>query len=545
MSYIDSEEKFFGREDILTLLKRRVVGLKDGYRQNIALLGNPYVGKSSVLQHFIANIDDDSVITIYLDLENKDFDYFYSKFIGCLLYNFSKCQNLPLYDDLNLLIESVSNEIPHTSQVIRKIKLNYAKGKLNNAYLGLLTLPEIFTNETGKFCILIFDEFQNLEEFSVNTPFIELGKKIMTQKKCFYIVTSSYEGDARKILSEKLSLLFGNFETINLDTFDPLTSEKFVEFCLKENRLGIQMRNILTDFTGGHPLYLYLISKELINLSAIHKQNEIYMPLLSQALENTIFDQWGVISRHFDLILNELCAGKGNRIYSSLLISLCSGKNKIDDLVSDLGIKRNVINQKLSRLLSLGHIIKNGNVYYLKDKLFKCWIKLVYQKRIKDVELAPDKQRREFKDSFNKYVENFKQCSRKDFSSRVVDLLSCFDNDSIFLKGRKYKLPQFREIIPFELGFDSSISFDVFQAVANDAEWYIVMKKDNVLENDVNFILQEFKKKNIRPERCLIVSLIGIEENARLKALQERYWIWNEEELNILLTLFDKPYILR
>ena len=38
-------EKFCGRKVILDLLKRRVLGLKEGYRQNVALLGYPYVGK--------------------------------------------------------------------------------------------------------------------------------------------------------------------------------------------------------------------------------------------------------------------------------------------------------------------------------------------------------------------------------------------------------------------------------------------------------------------------------------------------------------------
>ncbi|MCK4882098.1 MAG: hypothetical protein KAS92_03635, partial [Candidatus Omnitrophica bacterium] len=386
------EKSFFGRIDVLGLLKKRVVDLKEGCRQNVALLGNQYVGKSAILHDFLLNLDDTDVTAIYLDLENKDFNYFFSKFTGSLLYNFSRNHQLPLYDDLNLLLESTKESIPQTVQVIRKIQKEFNNGKLPAAFLGLLTLPEIFTNETGKFCILILDEFQNLEEFGIPHAFANLGKKIMTQKRCFYIVSSSFKGVAKKILSEKLSLLFGNFETIDVDIFDAETSQKFVENNLKDIKVGNELRNFMTDFTGGHPLYLKLICRELISLTAIYKQNEIYLPLLSQAVENTIFDRWGVISRHFELVVNELCSGKGNRTIALILISLSKGKYKIDDMIQDTGIRKNKIMQKMTRLIELGVVVKNGNFHYFKDKLFKYWTKYVYQRRLCDVELAPDKQ---------------------------------------------------------------------------------------------------------------------------------------------------------
>ncbi|MCK5012332.1 MAG: ATP-binding protein [Candidatus Omnitrophica bacterium] len=539
------EKNFFARTDILNLLKKRVVDLKEGCRQNVALLGNQYVGKSAILHNFLANLDEDNVTAIYLDLENKDFNYFFSKFTGSLLYDFSRKRELPLHDDLNLLLETTKEFVPQTVQVIRKIQKDFNNGKLSASFLGLLALPEIFTNETGQFCILILDEFQNLDEFGVPHVFANLGKKIMTQKRCFYIMSSSFKGMAKKILSEKLSLLFGNFETIDIDIFDAQTSQKFIENNLKDIRIGNALRNFLTDFTGGHPLYLNLICKELISLTAIYKQNEIYQPLLSQAVENTIFDRWGVISRHFELVVNELCSGKGNRTTAMILISLSKGKYKIDDIILDTGIKKNMILQKTTRLIELGVVVKNGNFHYFKDKLFKYWTKYVYQRRLCDVELAPDKQRRQFKEEFTAGIEDFNVATRQDFSSRIVDLLYCFDNEALNLNGRKYKLPVFREVTPCRFRNEGGNYVDVIKASTEDAVWFIVSKQEHVGESDVNMILREAKQIEPKPERCLIISLMDLDENTRVKALQERFWIWNERELNTLLTLFDKPYIVR
>jgi len=411
MNDVDSEKNFFGRKNTLDLLKKRVIDLKAGCRQNVALLGNQHVGKSSILHSFLFNLDEEEVIAIYLDLENKDFNYFFRKLTGSLLYNFSKNRQMPLHDDLNLLLESTRELIPQTVQVIEKIQKDFEHGKLSASYLGLLMLPEIFTNETGKFCILILDEFQTLEDFGIPHVFQNLGKRIMTQKRCFYIMSSSYKGTAKKILSEKLSLLFGNFETIDIETFDVQTSRWFVRHNLADIKIGDQLCNFLADFTGGHPLYLNLICRELRNLSAIHNQHEIYQPLLSQAVENTIFDRWGVISRHFELVVNELCSGKGNRAIALILISLSNRKYKIDDIALDTGIKKSYVSQKINRLIELGVVVKNGNLHYFKDKLFKYWTKFVYQKRLCDVELAPDKQRRQFKEEFNAGIEDFQQPS--------------------------------------------------------------------------------------------------------------------------------------
>ena len=538
------EQNFFGRTEILDLLKKRVSDLKEGCRQNVSLLGGPYVGKSTLLQYFISNFDDEDVTIIYLDLEHKDPGYFISKFTGTLLYNFSKNKGLPLHEDLNLLIETTKTLIPSTIEAVKKIRLDFGNGKANDAFLGLLALPEIFTNETGKFCVLIFDEFQNVGEFPLADVFQELGKKIMTQKRCLYFVSSSFPSAARRILSEKLSLLFGNFEIVEMEAFDLRTSYEFIEYNLKGIKIGSQLKNLLADFSGGHALYLNLICQEVFNLTAIHQQAEVFMPILSQAVENTIFARWGVLSRHFELVINDLCSGKENQLTSFLLMSLANGKQRMAELVMEGTRKKTQVLLKLQRLIEAGIIVKNGNSYFLKDKLFKYWIKYVYQRRRKDIEFAFDRQKKQFKEEFNRYIENFKITSRKDFSSRIMELLYCFDNESFDLNGRIYKLPLFRELMPLKIKNENGNFFDLIKAFTADSCWYIVLK-DNFAEMDVNAVLMELKTNGARPERCLIISLTSVDENTRLKALQERFWIWNEQELNTLLTLFDKPFIMR
>jgi AAA+ ATPase superfamily predicted ATPase len=80
MNLIDCDHNFYGRRSVLEVLKKRVMGLKEGYRQNVALLGNRYIGKTALLHRLMFQMEEQDVFFIYLDLENRDFDYFAIQF---------------------------------------------------------------------------------------------------------------------------------------------------------------------------------------------------------------------------------------------------------------------------------------------------------------------------------------------------------------------------------------------------------------------------------------------------------------------------------
>lgn len=545
MKTFDSEKNFFGRKPTLDLLKRRVIDLKEGYRQNIAFLGSRYTGKSSILRQFLSDLDDEQVIPVYLDLDNKDFRYFCAKFSGSILYHYLKVQNLPVYEDRKLLQESSKKLIPQTVEAIKKIENLILKEKWLEAYRDIIALPEIFTNESNKFCVIIIDEFHNLEDFEVNDVFKELGKKIMTQKRCIYLVTSSLPSVAKKILSEKLSLLFGNFEIVPIMPFDLKTSQDYIDHHLQGVNIGGQFKNFLTDFTGGHPLYLSLICQELVNLCAVHEQHWVFMPLVIEAIENCIFNKWGILSRHFELSIDTLVQSKGQQTMASVLIALANGKHKLSEIANQTGLKQSGVLLKLNRLIEAGLVNKNGNFFLLEDKLLKYWIKYVFEKRLKSVEPFPERQRKEFREEVTRSLMHFNQISREDLSSRIVELLQCFDNEAFQLNGRKYKLPSFREIVPLKLRDLNGSYFDVIKACCEEGVWLIVLKTDNLYENDLNSFLVELKKFEQKPQKRLIISMAELDDNARLKALQERMWIWNEYEINSLLNIYDKPYIVK
>ena len=80
-------DKFFGRQDVLDLFKKRVQALKDGYRQNMALTGQSLVGKSSIILHFLYLVREEGFVPVYVEVVKEPFRLFANKFIATLLYN--------------------------------------------------------------------------------------------------------------------------------------------------------------------------------------------------------------------------------------------------------------------------------------------------------------------------------------------------------------------------------------------------------------------------------------------------------------------------
>ncbi len=535
---------FCGRKQILDLVKKRVADLKEGYRQNLCLIGSQHIGKSAILQKFLSDMDDHAIVAVYLDLESRDLDYMVSKTIRSLIYQFLKQKGSAFTEDFTLMAETARPLIPLTVSAADAISSAMSKGRLVEAFDALLRLPDVFSLETGLACVMVYDEFHQIDEFGVPDAFKKLADRITTQKQCLYILTSSFEERAKKILAEKLTLLFGNFEMVDVEPLDLKGAHEFISCRLGEIRMGLQLRNFLSDFTGGRPLYLDLMTAELINLSAIYKQPEVYAPLVVQSIENLIFSRWGALSRHFELIVSHLCTGKTNRLTTGLLLSLANGRHKSNEFLTDIGCGKSHLTQRLAFLIDEDIVEKNGTFFYIKDKLFRYWLKYVLQRRLKAVDMEPTRERKELKEEANRAISDFQVSVRQDLPSRIIEVLGHFENDQLSLRGRKYRIPLLKGMRSLKMRHHGGSSFDVISAETEDGPWLLVLRKDPLAEADINAFTDEAKKMGLKPKRCVIVSLSELDASTRLKALEEEMWIWNEQELNTLMNLFDKPYVM-
>jgi len=359
-------DDFFDRENISSSLIKRVAAFRDGYHQNVGLVGKKFIGKSSLLQNFILTTHYSDIIPIYLEIQNESFSYFTRRFMGMMLVGYFQSSGKSLSDDIDQLIKVARRELPQTAKKMLKILGLLKKGKVSETFNELLSLTVDLSNETGKKIVLVLDEFTRMGDFDLKDPFTVFGKHIMVQKNTMYIVSSSEARKAYEIFSEKLSLLFGNFEVLEVKPFSFKTSMNFVKSRLLPYSLPKNLTHFLVRLTNGHPYYLSVFTRAFRNIAWQNSIEEISEEIFVQVLEENLFLQDGRLSRHFNSQLGYFLRYK-RFIFLDVLVAIALGNKKNKQIAQFTGRNFEEVKKALTKLISEEIIKRDGHFYYIDD----------------------------------------------------------------------------------------------------------------------------------------------------------------------------------
>ncbi|MFH1228790.1 MAG: ATP-binding protein, partial [Planctomycetota bacterium] len=388
----------FDRKPYLEILEKRVNGLLEGYRQNLAIIGDELVGKTSIIYKFLDKFYDNRIIMLYLEIRPESLLSFVRRFIGVLLFNFLSNSGMPLKEDLEYLIKKSESYIPQATEKIKLILAAADKRKTTNIYTELLSLCETIHEESGKFVVVIFDEFHNLENIGIKNLYRDWSRLLITQKSTMYIIISSMKFKAKSILAKNLSLLFGNFEVINVEPFDIKTSGEYLTDKLCGLNINAGIKDFLVHFTGGYPFYLEVIAEAMLNA----RQSE-----LADLLESLFFDASGILNQRFsNYIKRFLDSGHGND-YLSILYLIASGSNKIKDIAHILKKQKKEFDIRMNRLLELDTVTRSGDFLKINDRIFGFWLRFVYQEKLHALTFDAQRQKAKFRDNISELIQDF------------------------------------------------------------------------------------------------------------------------------------------
>jgi len=533
---------FFDRKPILNLLAKRIDDLKGGYRKNIGLIGQKLLGKTSLLQQILMVSKDPQILPIYIELKTESFAHFVHRFIGTSLYSFLKStKNEVREEGLSYLIKTAAKSLPKTIRATKKIEASLRENRPDQTYFLLLDLTSVLEEETGKKIIVILDEFHRLNDFRLIKPFANFGKKIMIQKNIMYILASSSVNLAKDILREKLSLLFGNFEIIELKPFDFENSKEFLEQRLNEIEMSDVYKNFLIFLSGGYPFYLDVISSSLRKASFEKKSDNNPTELISQVLESEIFNSRGILYQYLASLINRLVEKRGfASTYISILLALARGNHKLSEIARVMQKKPADISKQIAKLIEADIVKRYGVFYKLNDPLLDFWLKFVYEKRQMSFDSEIFSKSEAFKKDVKEMIQNFINESRRDLSERIKELFTLFKNEIIEMKQHKCKFPLFSEV------GSKKISDGNLPIVARQGNKYWIGQIENkqVEENKVIEFIQRCKKTKCKIQRKILIALGEMEINARLLAKQEKIWVWDSNDLNLLFRLYGKSPLI-
>jgi len=543
------KDRFFDRKNYIQILEKRVTGLKEGYRQNIAIIGDENVGKTSIVSKFLSNFYDPSIVTVFLEVRPESLDSFAKRFIGALLYNFLLNSGLPLKEDLDYLINKSSKYIPKTTERINFILNELSRRKKINIVTELFNLPELIHQETGKFTVLFLDEFHNLEDLGLKSLYREWSKLLMVAKNTLYCLISSRIFKTRLILSKQLSLLFGNFEVITIEPFDIHTSSRYLDQHTFELKLRPELKDFIINFTGGYPLYLELIT------DALSKRPVSFSPAiptgkhtggvevnLADTLEDLLFNTSGILNQRFSNYIKRFLDLGASNDYVSIFYLIASGRNRIKDIAHILHKQKKDLMVRVNYLLELDAVSRSGDFLKVNDRLFAYWIRFVYQEKLHSLSFDAKNQKEKFRDNIQELIAEFTKQATKPLTNRVWELLQLFEDDLVQIERKKIRLHHFREVKP--LVFGQRFPKDGLLGRSSDALWIMAIKAEALTEQDITEFSKECKRYHHKSQRKIMVTLRELDPNARLRALEEKIWTWDINNLNQILDLFSKPRVI-
>jgi len=527
-----NKDKFFAREQNLDVLNKRVQGLLEGYRQNIAIIGDEAVGKTSIIFKFLERFSHNYLLFVYLETRHETLAVFVKRYIGVFLYNFLSNSGIPLKEDLDFLILKSQNYIPRTVEKI-KILLAAVKRRRTDVFADLLTINDILYQETGKSVVVILDEFQNLESLGFKGLYREWSKVLISQKNTMYIIISSTKYRAKSILSKNLALLFGNFEVMTIEPFDIQTAERYLEYRLKEQGLPGALRDFIVHFTGGHPLYLELVSEAM--------KNSIE-PDAANILERLLFDSSGALNQRYSNYLKRFLDSPNSNDYLSILHLVANGRNKIKDIAHIMRLTKKELNLRIGRLLELDTVTRSADFLTINDRVFGFWLKFVYQSKLNSFTFDAKNQKALFCEKIEEMIQDFFRQSRKPIAERMFELLRLFEDELIQVERRKIRLNHFREIKPLE--FHNRNLKSGLLGRSTESLWIMAIKPEAITEEDIADFSRECKKYRHKLQRKVIVTLKDIDANTRLRAMEEKIWTWDINNINHMLDLYCKPWVV-
>ncbi|MBA2124339.1 hypothetical protein B9J78_05330 [bacterium Unc6] len=482
---------FVGRTEVSNNLIKRLNGFQEGYRQNIAIISDTGIGKTTLIENLLSDANK-QIFNIFI-IDVRETDLFSSI---CL-----RTKNFYLSD------------IKQTNNLLESAVSLSKSGENTKAFEKILQVSSILSKITGKKTLFIIEDFDLLERFNIHRLFERLSKTIMVEKDTMIFLTSSRQKTAKHILSKKFSLLFGNFEILHLQPFSVSESMHYIDTYFKNT--GEDIKKFLIYLTLGYPLYLKTLSGlPLINCDTI-----------SESLSSASSSVYQIFKRKTETEGREL-----DTVGFNILNIICNGTSKISDIIELSKCTKNGWAKNIKMLEDIGWINRFGNFYTISVPLFGVWLSQIFVPEQNSPFIYPGKFYKDAHCYIEKVREDFfKNCSRKP-EDILKSAICCFNGEKIGFEDEYIEIPKLESLSIDYL--NESIS--CITGKNNKKDWFFPVSNKFVEEKDIETFL---KWLPVKPKKCRIewLALNSIGLNARIVAKESRINIREIEWINLAL----------
>lgn len=513
----------FDRGELSDLLRKRVGGFQAGYRQNLALIGPPGMGKSTLLRRFLSEETGGKSLLLPLYFEvgsEENASEWVSRFAQTVLYAVLQLRGADSFPThLPGLVETCAGLVPRTAALAKRITSWAEAGRMDEAYDHLWELPNWVTQETGHRVLLVLDEFHRLRGFSVKEPFRSLGRKIMVQPTTLYLLASSEPAVAHSILKEGLALLFGKFEAVEVPPLASRACRNAIRSAHPEQAVDPFEEHLLMDLAQGNPHRLDLLLRA-------------WQGSLLDLLEALFIDAGSPLRREFERRLRLLPSPR-NRIFCLQVleqVALGACRQRTAAQVGSLRLLEEI------RLIS-----REGPFYRVPDRLFRVWLVTAHPVLQGVGLIGPEQAKEHFRRSAAAWMQRQREAVGRPMEERLRELMGLWNGGLIELDGKKLLLPEFRQVdaVPGPLDRPSLLGRS---AKKQKGGWWAVSWAGSLNEGQARQIVREIRAfAPLKEYRKVLIGASPAEVNARLVLQEAKVRFWDLSTLNELLDLYGLP----
>lgn len=266
-------DRFVGREDFINKISERVLGPTYG---NLAIMGLPRVGKSSLVWHAIMDRKEELI-------DIKTIPIFFEAG-SCMSSNefFKKMVTL-LYDELEFICEDEKYQ-KFSVKIQESLKNEYDKDLIQKYF----KLVKRFGYKT----IFIFDEFDSVQSFFGKADFQLLRELSYNPDTHLCLVTCSRKTiEDIEVKDGAISNFAGTCSDLRLGMFSKEDVLEYWNHFGKYWETDDTYKNAISYFTGNHPWLMDKINSQMFNLDITNdlfsKFDDVKLQLM-EVLDNIV-----------------------------------------------------------------------------------------------------------------------------------------------------------------------------------------------------------------------------------------------------------------
>lgn len=509
----------------LSVLDKRIKSFSEGYRQNVAILGDDDEEISYLLDIYLSSHKFQTILYISTQARFVSQKEFFKNVASSLLHNYASS------DSFDGLLNAVGPSLPLTVEFI----INTIKKPAPPSLLEVLELINKFIHETSRKCVFIIENFLKLKALFPNLSG-DFSKFIILQRDCLIVLTGLHTAESEKLLSSELNFLFGNFEKLLLNEGNLSDYHNYLKDLLKPYTPSAFFISFFVNILGFNTLYYDLIKDAIVS----NYQKDAEELSIVEALKSALCKCQSYFYQKFMKNIERIeYYFKNYSAVFKILLAISDGYNRRREILSLNILEKCKVNFILKELVDLNCLESLGNLYTIKDPLFAFWLSSSFRLGLV-APLAADTERM---GAYEKRIEGtialFKEDFIKDKVKRILELISSFKDD-IFKFGRTtYKLP-FVEKVKLLSYPQKRLHYVVCEG---KEIVFVGIKEGDVCDADIFEFLEQMSSTKGKGIRKIFIALDRFSTTAKLAAKNSRLIAWDINELNQLLRVYNKPVI--